>query len=121
MSYTQLMPRHDDGTGSVDALAEGRLTIRRAVPADARAIARIAARDSARAPEGEVLVAEVDGEVVAALAVDEGRAVADPFKPTADVVRMLELRAANLREGRAAGGRPDRRGRGLRLLRPQPR
>jgi len=121
MSYAEPMSRHASASEPAPGpLAEAPLTIRRAVPADAPAIARLAALDSARAPEGEVLVAEVGGEIVAALDVDEGRAVADPFKPTADVVRLLELRAASLRDGRAGAGR-DRRGRGLGVLRPQPR
>ena len=33
-----------------------------------------------------MLVAEVDGEIVAAVPIDGGRAIADPFRPTADVV-----------------------------------
>lgn len=81
-----------------NSAAERRVTIRRAAAADAPAVQRLAERDSARPPEGEVVLAEVDGEVVAAMALDGGRAIADPFAPTAEIVRLLELRAAQVRK-----------------------
>jgi hypothetical protein len=68
------------------------ITIRTARHADSDAIARIAALDSARAPHGDVLVAEVGGEVVAAHS--GSGTVADPFRPTADIVELLRVRAA---------------------------
>jgi hypothetical protein len=64
------------------------ITIRRSTAADSRRIARLAALDSAEAPSGDLLLAEVDGELVAAVAQD-GHAVADPFVPSADVVALL--------------------------------
>ena len=73
------------------------VTIRRATWADARAIERVAQRDSRRLPEGEVLVAEVDGEVIAAKQVGTGETIADPFRSTESVVRMLEIRAGQMR------------------------
>jgi len=54
---------------------------------------RLAALDSAPAPHGDVLVAIVDGEIRAALALDSGRAIADPFRHTADLVELLHTRA----------------------------
>lgn len=82
------------------------VTIRRATRADARAIERVAQLDSRRAPGGDVLVAEVDGEVIAAKPVGGGETVADPFRSTAEVVHLLELRAAQLHPdgGEAADG-----------------
>ena len=77
------------------------VTIRRATDADRRGIERVAQLDSRRAPEGEVLVAEVDGEVIAAKPLSGEQTVADPFRPTAPVVRLLEMRAGELH---AAGG-----------------
>jgi hypothetical protein len=68
------------------------ITIKRSTNADDRRIRRLAALDSADAPEGAVLLAEVDGELVAAVG-DDGTAVADPFKPTADVVGLLRRMA----------------------------
>jgi hypothetical protein len=76
----------------------GSVAIRLAGRDDEVALARLAVLDDAEAPTGTTLLAEVDGRVVAALPLDGGRAIADPFEPTADVVHLLELRAAQLRE-----------------------
>ena len=57
----------------------------------------LAQLDSARPLDGEALVAEVDGAPVAALELQTGRTVADPFRPTAVVVDLLRMRAAQLR------------------------
>jgi hypothetical protein len=43
-----------------------------------------------------VLVAEVEGEALAALPLDGGEPIADPFRPTAALVEMLRLRALQL-------------------------
>lgn len=73
------------------------LTIRMAGPADAGALIRLAQRDSARPPEPvAMLVAEIGGELRAALPLDGGPAIADPFHPTADLVAMLAGRARQL-------------------------
>ncbi len=72
-------------------------TFRHATAGDDGAVGRLAALDSARRLSGHVLLAEVDGRPVAALSVDDGEAVADPFAPTAHVVQMLRLQAAQLR------------------------
>jgi hypothetical protein len=42
--------------------------------------------------EGEWLVADVDGVAVAAVAVDDGTTVYDPFRPTSQAVSLLKLR-----------------------------
>ena len=74
------------------------MTIRLALPADAAALRDLALLDSAPRPlAGDVLVAESAGALVAALSLDDGRAVADPFRPTADVVALLRVRAAQAR------------------------
>ena len=70
--------------------------IRAARGSDGRALARLAALDSASVPGGELLVAEADGELVAARSIDTGVAVADPFRRTADVAALLELRTGAL-------------------------
>ena len=71
------------------------------------AIERLAQLDSARHPSGPVLVAAVGGEPVAALPLDGGPAIADPFQRTAALVSLLELRVAQMR-GRPSHGRPAR-------------
>ncbi len=67
------------------------LTIRRAEPRDAGALARLAALDSSHAPVGDVLMAEVGDELRAALSVASGEIIADPFRRTAELVDLLEL------------------------------
>ena len=39
-----------------------------------------------------MLVAEIDERIVAAVPLDGGRAIADPFRPTADIVELLRTR-----------------------------
>ena len=72
------------------------LTLRHAVPADAAELDRIAQLDSRRAPRGIVLVAEVGGELWAAVSLDDMHAVADPFRPTGELVALLIARARQL-------------------------
>ena len=88
------------------------LTIRPATPADDAALEQIAQFDSARRPRGHLLVGEVAGEVIAAVSLASGHVVANPFKHTAEAVRMLSLR----REQLAQAPLPEPR-RGPRLVR----
>jgi hypothetical protein len=71
------------------------LVIRPAYPDDHAPLARLAALDSRRPlpTAGPVLVAERDGQILAAYAPADGRAIADPFSPTADLVALLRLHA----------------------------
>ena len=55
---------------------------------------RLASLDSAPVPPGPLLLAERDGELRAALSLSDGRAVADPFHPTAAIVDLLAAVAA---------------------------
>ena len=75
------------------------LTLRPATSADQLALERLAALDSTRPLEGEVLVASAGDELQAALSLETGRVTADPFRPTADLVELL--RAAARGERRA--------------------
>jgi hypothetical protein len=70
------------------------LTLRVATPADHAAVMRLAALDSARPPRAPVLVAEIGSEILAAVSMTDGRAVADPFRRTAEIVAIARLRAA---------------------------
>jgi hypothetical protein len=87
------------------------LTIRYATAADTFAIRRLAVLDSSSPPTGDVLLAEMGDELWAALSIDEGTAIADPFRPSADLVDLLRLRANGL-----AGGARGRRGARAHLL-----
>jgi hypothetical protein len=59
-------------------------------------IAQLAQLDSQRPPTSPVLAAEVDGRLRAALPLDGGRAIADPFFATTQLITLLELHAAQL-------------------------
>jgi hypothetical protein len=80
------------------------LTIRAATPDDARTLRRLAELDSAPRLAGPALLAEIDGAAVAAVSLASGAVVADPFRHTADIVRMLRLRRYQL--VRQGGRRP---------------
>ena len=71
------------------------VVIRPAYPDDASTLERLARLDSRRPLDGPVLVAERDGRVLAALATTDGKTIADPFSPTADLVALLRLHAAD--------------------------
>ena len=71
------------------------LTIRRATPADAFALRRLAIIDSAAPPTGDVLLAEMGHELWAAISIDTGAAIADPFRPSGELVDLLRLRAGS--------------------------
>jgi hypothetical protein len=79
------------------------ITIRRSTTGDDVAVARIAALDSGRAPEGDAMLAFVGGELRAVLPLDGGRPLADPFHRTAELVELLRFSVA--REGGRAPGR----------------
>jgi hypothetical protein len=74
------------------------ITIRRAYADDDLALLRLAALDSADSvPEGPLLVAELDGELRAAMSLSTGAAIADPFTRTADVLELMRLHASAIR------------------------
>jgi hypothetical protein len=67
------------------------IKIRQATSTDAFALRRLAALDDRPALRGEILLAEQAGEIRAALSVDNGRVVANPFAATAELVEMLRV------------------------------
>ena len=99
------------------------VVIRAATPADAAALVRLGSLDSNRAAgelladaaaDHAVLVAEVDGSIEAALALDGGLSVADPFRRSALDLQLLSIRARQL-----GGDAPRRRGHRLGVLHPR--
>ena len=90
----------------------GGVNIRAPGPADAGALERLAGLDSSRVPREPLLLADLDGELVAAVSV-RGGVIADPFRHTAGIGELLELRAAQLRAASDVRGRRARR-----VLRP---
>jgi hypothetical protein len=75
------------------AAREMDVVIRLARREDALAVEALAVLDGAEPPHGRVLVAEVKGEIHAALPLDTRQAFADPFRHTSDLVALLEARA----------------------------
>jgi hypothetical protein len=69
------------------------VTLRAARPDDAPDIARLAALDSRRVPTGPLLLAEENGILRAALAIETGDAIADPFAPTEHLLTLLRRHA----------------------------
>jgi len=75
--------------------------IRLAAADDGSSIERLARLDSASVPAGPNLVAEFAGELVAAVSLDDGRVIANPFRHTAEVVHELLCQAAELSRSRS--------------------
>jgi|SRR5580704_1512746 hypothetical protein len=70
--------------------------LRLAEATDTRRLRILAQLDSAPAPRGPMLIAEVEGRLRAALPLDGGEPIADPFRRSADLVELLRTRAAQL-------------------------
>jgi hypothetical protein len=67
------------------------ILIRNATAADDEAVAVLGVLDgSGKVPSGDVMVAEVDGRMRAAVGSD-GVAISDPFWPSAELVNMLRM------------------------------
>ncbi len=115
--------RPEAGSGTPVADVADDVVIRAATPADAAALVHLGALDgnrsagellAAAAADHAVLVAEVDGSLEAALALDGGLAIADPFRRTALDLQLLSIRARQL-----GGDVPRRRGHSLGVLHPR--
>jgi hypothetical protein len=65
---------------------------------DDEALERLAQLEGRPAPRGRFVLAEVNGEIVAALPLPGGDALTDPFRATAHLVPLLRLRAAQLHD-----------------------
>lgn len=72
---------------------------------EARTLRRLAELDDAPELAGEILVATIEAEVVAALSLDDGRVVANPFVLTSDAVELLRRTATPLTSRRRRRGR----------------
>jgi non-ribosomal peptide synthetase component F len=92
-AHTATRGANGNGRG---AEVDSQVTIRFLADGDAHALRTLAERDSARAPSGHVLGAERSGRLLAAISTSSGQVVADPFHPTADLVRLLRLQARQL-------------------------
>jgi hypothetical protein len=85
------------------------ITIRHAAADDMKSLERLAALDSRRVPSGELFVAEVDGQLLAATSIDTGAVIADPFEHTAAIVELLQIQARTARPAAALPAAVDQR------------
>ena len=83
-----------DGTATLEAET---ITIRPLQGADVAAVELLAELEESRVPPGRLLVAEVEGTIEAAVAVEGGETVANPFSASGEAVSLLRIRAAQLR------------------------
>jgi hypothetical protein len=104
MQITDILKRLRGPVHSVPVGAD--VTLRYAREEDTDALAVLAELDSRRAPGGAVIVAEVDGELWAAVSLDDGHAIANPFRPSGELTFRLAERAREL--NRAARRKPGR-------------
>ncbi len=73
------------------------VAVRPATEADITTLVELAGLDSAPVPAGTVLIAEVGGTPQAAIGIENGAIVADPFRRTGAAVRVLRAHAAQAR------------------------
>jgi hypothetical protein len=73
------------------------LVLRLATHADRRSIERLAQLDSTLPPGGQLLIGELQGSIVAAVSLSDGRVIADPFVASRGILELLALRARQLR------------------------
>jgi hypothetical protein len=79
--------------------ATGELSIRLSTPADdhSGSVRRLAARTGVDAPSGPVMLAEIDGEPVAAVGLADGSALEDPCRSDPSIVTLLRMRRWELK------------------------
>jgi hypothetical protein len=107
-SITNILKKLAGPTKSIPTDAQ--LTIRYARPADTDALAVLAQLDSSHPPRGATLVAEADGELWAAISIDDSHLIANPFRPSGElgfylVGRAREIRRAERRQRRRSATR----------------
>jgi hypothetical protein len=73
------------------------VVVRLAGPGDRAAIRRLEQLEGRRLPPEPALVAEAAGRVLAARSLATRALVADPWRPTAELVELLDLRSLHLR------------------------
>jgi hypothetical protein len=88
--------------------------VRPATADDEAQLARLAALYERPLPSGPLLLAEVDGELQAALTVSGAQELMDPYLPTAALVELLALRAKHLRDQMRPADLSETVGRGVR-------
>jgi len=81
----------------------GGIVIRIAIAGDRGSLERLAELDSTEALIGAALIGESGGRAVAALSLNDGKVIADPFVASTEILELLRVRADQL--NRAAASR----------------
>jgi len=87
-----------DGAARRPRVPDEAVSLRLCSVHDDGALERLALLEGRPVPRGRFVLAEVDGEIVAALPLQGGDALTDPFRPTAHLLPLLRLRAAQLED-----------------------
>ena len=85
------------------------VTIRRVTPDDWPAVERLAQLEGRPPLREDALLAEVGDDVLAVHSLHDGRTLADPFQPTAELVSLLKARARHAARPGATIVKPVRR------------
>jgi hypothetical protein len=93
-------PAASSGASNEPATART-VALRPAHADEAQLVNQLAELDDAPTLEGQVLLALIDGEAVAALSLRDGRVVANPFRRTQDAIALLRVRAKHLSRARS--------------------
>jgi hypothetical protein len=93
-------------TRASEAATAPSVSLRLAGVEDEQVIRDLAALDDARTPQGDVLLALIDRQAVAALSLRDGHVVANPFVHTEDAVALLRLRGRHVSSRRPRRRRP---------------
>jgi hypothetical protein len=80
------------------------LTLRICGEPDHPGLQRLAQLDSSVVPGGCLLAAESGGRLLAAISLETGAVIADPFQRTGDAVELLRSRAMQLRRAHGPSG-----------------
>ena len=80
----------------IDRIADEAVSLRLSDRSDDRILEQLAALEGRELHGARHLLAEVDGEVVAALPLAGGEPLADPFRPTAYLLPLMRQYAATL-------------------------
>jgi hypothetical protein len=108
LSRSRVQDAHRSGSRARRRHAElPPVTIRHAGARDLRSLERLAALDSRRIPSGELFVAEVEGRLLAAVSIDTGAVIADPFEHTASIVDLLRVHSRAVRPAASRAAVPD--------------
>jgi hypothetical protein len=83
-----------------------KIIIRRAHSGDAEALDRLAQLDSSRVPEGELIVALVDGDLRVAVPESGAAPIANPFHYTEELLDAIKAASGDDRAGIRVRRRP---------------